>query len=50
LLCLAGANILGVPLSDVWLDVGTPESLQKARGSALTGHRLGAPHRSPGDA
>lgn len=50
LLCQAGANILGVPLSDVWLDVGTPESLQKARGSALTGHRLGAPHRSPGDA
>jgi glucose-1-phosphate thymidylyltransferase len=30
LLCREGADVVGVPLSDVWLDVGTPESLRKA--------------------
>jgi glucose-1-phosphate thymidylyltransferase len=50
-LCRTGAEIVGVPLSNVWLDVGTPESLQRARGSVLAAGRSGqARPSSPGDA
>ncbi|MEZ5099316.1 MAG: NTP transferase domain-containing protein [Thermoleophilia bacterium] len=35
-LCRAGRDVVGIPLSSDWLDIGTPESLARATGADAT--------------